>query len=88
MVESKRPIKVATTIRVHLGRRVAEALALALKPDDVSAPRGFKLVNRAEGDYLVYEITCSACSAEDLLTLASIVSELLLMMYSIPKALG
>ena len=81
-------VGIAVTIRVHLGRRVAEALSVALRPDDVSAPRGFRLVNRVEGDYLVYEVTCPTCSTEDLLTLASIVSELLLLMYSIPRALG
>ena len=81
------PIRVTATIRTHLGRRVAEALAVALKPDDASAPRGFKLVNRVEGDYLVYEVSCATCSIEDLLTLASTVSELLLMVYSIPRAL-
>jgi len=86
-VESGVPVRVTATIRAHLGRRAAEALAVALKPDDTSAPRGFKLVNRVEGDYLVYEVTCSTCSTEDLLTLASTVSELLLMVYSIPRAL-
>lgn len=60
------------------GDLLSETLAKSLGPDDVP-PKGFSLRGYHESGCYVYEVSCESCTNEGLLTLASILSEVILL---------
>lgn len=73
-------------LKLCYGAPVAGALVRSLSPDDVP-PRGFSLAEYVEGECFVYEARCTRCPSEDILTLASILNEVILLSGMVRKVL-
>lgn len=65
-------------LRLCYGDSLSETLAKSLGPDDIP-PKGFSLRGYYELGCYIYEVFCKNCANEDLLTLASILSEVILL---------
>ncbi|MEM3131144.1 MAG: hypothetical protein QXV72_00775 [Sulfolobales archaeon] len=66
------------------GDSLPDTLVKSLSPDDIP-PKRFSLRGYYEGVCYVYEILCENCVNEDLLTLASILSEVILLSKLVKK---
>lgn len=71
-------------LKLCYGAAVSKTLVRSLSPDDIP-PRGFSLRGYAESGCFVYEARCSGCSGEDVLTLASILNEVILLSAMVQK---
>jgi|YelNatPaOPRAMG01_1025707.scaffolds.fasta_scaffold12098_7 hypothetical protein len=68
-------IEIRARITLCYDRELSIALLRSLKPDDIP-PIRFNLRGAVEDGCLTYDVMCSSCLNEDLLTLGSILSEL------------
>ena len=62
-------------LKVLLPKREAEALRIAMKPDDENPPKGFEIRSYVSGDELIYEAWFKYSDPSTLLTLLSIFDE-------------
>lgn len=74
--------RVRTELRAKLvlclSNLLAEVLVKSLSPDDVPS-KGFSLSSISENSCYIYEARCSNCFSEDILTLGSILNEVILL---------
>lgn len=68
-------VEIRARLSVCYDQLLSRTLLRSLRPDDVP-PRSFTISSFLEGDCLVYQVSCSVCSREDILTIGSILSEL------------
>lgn len=78
--------KIKAKISLCYDRELATTLLRSLKPDDIP-PARFDLRGLVENGCLTYDVECSSCLKEDLLTLRSILSELIQMSLLVKRIL-
>lgn len=79
-------MKIEAKIYLCYNQELVTALLRSLKPDDIP-PLGFDLRGLVEDSCLTYYVECSNCLKEDLLTLGSILSELIQMSLLVKRIL-
>lgn len=65
-------------LKLCYGETFSKVLARSLSPDDIP-PTGFTIHGYVDDSCFMYEVKCAKCVGEDLLTLRSILSEVILM---------
>ncbi len=74
-------------LRLCYGNPLSRTLVESLSPDDVP-PRGFSLRSYSESGCYVYEVSSAGCSADGILTLGSILNEVILLAELVRKLVG
>ncbi|MCS7099379.1 MAG: hypothetical protein RMH84_01250 [Sulfolobales archaeon] len=77
-------IKLKARLMLCFSELPASVLARSLSPDDVP-PKKFTLTSSSTNGCYVYEVGCGDCFSEDILTLGSVLNEVILLSDMIRK---
>ncbi len=80
-------LELGARLRLCYGDSLSGTLVRSLSPDDIP-PRGFSLRSYQEGECFVYEVSSAGSSSDDVLTLGSILNEVILLAALVRRSVG